>query len=63
MAVKINQYKFGKICGEMTQRFGRIQKGEEQNYEVVFFPMESNALKVHRKSVSYTHLRAHETSV
>ena len=60
MAVKINQYKFGKICGEMAQRFGRIQKGEEQNYEVVFFPMESNALKVHRKYPSSSGRRMSE---
>lgn len=60
MAVKINQYKFGKICGEMGQKFGRIQKGEEQGYEPILFPMESNVLKVHRNHPSSSGRRMSE---
>lgn len=60
MAVKINQYKFDKICAEMAQKFGRIRKGEEDGYEWMLFPMESNALKVYHAHPSSSGRRMSE---
>ena len=33
----------------MEREFGKIQKGEEDIYAMILFPMEGNVLKIHRK--------------
>lgn len=43
-------YQFERIYSEMEKEFGKIRKGEEEIYAMLLFPMESNALKVHRKN-------------
>ena len=46
--MKITQYQFDKISKQMENEFGKMRKGEEQHYEMMLFPMESNLLKIHR---------------
>lgn len=46
---KLDRYNFDKISGRMSQKFGTIPKGEEDAYTMLFFPMESNMLKLHRE--------------
>lgn len=48
--MKVNQYKFDNICSQMEKEFGKMKKGEEGQYMMQLFPMESNLLKVHRKN-------------
>lgn len=45
---KMQLYQFEKIYSQMEKEFGKIRKGEEDAYSMLLFPMESNALKVHR---------------
>ena len=33
----------------MEKEFGKIRKGDEETYSMLLLPMESNALKIHRK--------------
>ena len=56
----MNEYKFEQIRREMEQRFGKMKKGEEDNYAMILFPMESNLLKVHRKHPSSNSRRLKE---
>lgn len=41
-------YQFEKIYVEMEKEYGKIRKGEEESHAMLLFPMEGNALKVHR---------------
>ena len=41
-------YQFEKIYSQMEKEFGKIRKGEEEHYAMLLFPLEGNALKVHR---------------
>ena len=41
-------YQFEKIYSQMEKEFGKIRKGEEEQYAMLLFPLEGNALKVHR---------------
>lgn len=41
-------YQFEKIYTQMEKEFGKIKKGEEDNYAMLLFPLESNVLKVYR---------------
>lgn len=41
-------YQFEKIYSQMEREFGKIKKGEEDIYDMIFLPLEGNALKVHR---------------
>ena len=41
-------YQFERIYTQMEKEFGKVKKGEEEAYAMLLFPMESNALKVHR---------------
>lgn len=45
----MQQYQFEKIYAQMEKDFGKIKKGEENFHNMVFFPIESNLLKIHRK--------------
>lgn len=42
-------YQFEKIYSQMEKEFGKIQKGEEERYSMLLFPIEGNVLKIHRK--------------
>ena len=42
-------YQFERIYSQMEREFGKIRKGEEDIYAMILFPMEGNALKIHRK--------------
>ncbi len=44
----MDRYQFEKIYAEMGKEFGVIRKGREEEYAMQLFPMESNALKIHR---------------
>lgn len=33
----------------MEKEFGKIRKGDEETYSMLLLPVESNALKIHRK--------------
>jgi len=44
----MNRYTFEKIVKRMADQYGRIERGEEEPYNPLFFIIESNALKVHR---------------
>lgn len=46
--MKVNQYQFDNIGRQMEREFGKIRRGDEEEYTMIFFPMESNLLKVHR---------------
>lgn len=45
----MNRYQFEQIARQMEKRYGKIRKGEEEEHELLLFPMESNLLKTHRK--------------
>lgn len=42
-------YQFEKVYSQMEKEFGKIRKGDEETYAMLLLPMESNALKIHRK--------------
>lgn len=42
-------YQFEKIYSQMEKEFGKIREGDEETYSMLLLPMESNALKIHRK--------------
>ena len=42
-------YQFEKIYSQMEKEFGKIRKSDEETYSMLLLPMESNALKIHRK--------------
>lgn len=42
-------YQFERIYSQMEKEFGKIRKGEEEVYSMLFLPLEGNALKVHRE--------------
>lgn len=46
----MNRYTFEKIVKRMADQFGTIQRGQEDPYNPLFFTIESNVLKVHRRN-------------
>lgn len=60
MKKQLNRYKFEKISGMMAKEFGKIAKGEEDAYTMLFFPMEGNLLKLHRENPDRSGRRAIE---
>ena len=46
----MDKYSMHRIAKRMTKRFGKIKRGEEDNYTMIFFTIEGNALKVHRRN-------------
>lgn len=50
MKKQLNRYKFDKISGMMSKEFGKIEKGREDDYDMLFAPMEGNLLKLHREN-------------
>lgn len=53
-------YQFERIYSQMENEFGKIQRGEEDFYDMLFLPLEGNALKVHRESPSSNSRRLRE---
>ena len=39
----MQQYQFDRIFDQMRREFGKIRKGTEDDYTMVFFPLEGNA--------------------
>ncbi len=60
MKKQLNRYKFEKISNMMTKEFGKIAKGEENAYAMLFAPMEGNLLKLHRENPNRNGRRAIE---
>lgn len=50
MKKKINRYNFDRISSRMSQKFGTIKKGDEEDHALLLLPMESNMLKLHREN-------------
>lgn len=42
-------YQFERIYSQMEKEFGKIRKGEEEFFTMLFFSLEGNTLKVHRE--------------
>lgn len=53
-------YQFERIYSQMEKEFGKIRKGEEDNYTMLFMPLEGNVLKVHRECPSSNSRRLRE---
>lgn len=53
-------YQFEKIYSQMEKEFGKIQKGKEELYSMLLFPLEGNALKIHRAAPSSNSRRLRE---
>lgn len=60
MKKKINRYNFDRISSRMSQKFGNIKKGDEEDHALLLFPMESNMLKLHRENEKRDSRRAIE---
>ena len=56
----MQQYQFDKIFSQMEKEFGKIKTGKEEEYTMLFFPMESNVLKIHRKNPASNSRRLRE---
>lgn len=46
----MNQYQFQQIVRRMEQRYGKMEKNEEDRHVMLLLPMESNLLKTYRKN-------------
>ncbi len=53
-------YQFERIYSQMEKEFGKMKKGEEEAYSMLFLPLEGNALKVHREFPSSNSRRLRE---
>lgn len=53
-------YQFERIYSQMEKEFGKMRKGEEEVYSMLFLPLEGNALKVHREFPSSNSRRLRE---
>ena len=53
-------YQFERIYSQMEKEFGKMRKGEEEAYSMLLFPLEGNALKVHREFPSSNSRRLRE---
>lgn len=58
--VQVDDYDLEKISSRMAKDFGKMEKGEEEDYSFVLFYMESNMLKRHRQDPERSSLRALE---
>jgi len=50
MKKQVNTYQFGKISSHMARNFGVIEKYLEGDYANILLPIESNLIRVNRKS-------------
>lgn len=53
-------YQFKKIYSQMAKEFGKMTKGTEEQYTMLLFTMEGNALKIHRQFSSSNSRRLKE---
>lgn len=53
-------YQFKKIYSQMEKEFGKMIKGTEEQYTMLLFVMEGNALKIHRQFSSSNSRRLKE---
>lgn len=60
MKKQLNRYKFEKISSMMAKEFGKIAKGDEDAYTMLFVPMEGNMLKLNRENPDRNGRRAIE---
>lgn len=44
----MQEYQFNRIFVQMEREFGKIKKGQEEKFMLLLYPMETNAMKVHR---------------
>lgn len=58
--IKVNNYKMEKIASRMTKKFGKIKRGEEDNYTMELFAIEANLIKTHRRYSDYKSRRVIE---
>lgn len=58
--IKVNNYKMEKIASNMTKKFGKIKRGEEDNFTMELFTMEANLIKTHRLYPDYRSRRVIE---
>lgn len=58
--IKVNNYKMEKIASKMSKKFGKIKRGEEDNYTMELFTMEANLIKTHRRYKGYKSRRVIE---
>lgn len=56
----MNQYQFDQITRRMERRYGKIKKGTEEDYTVLFFTIEGNMLSAHRNHPEANGRRARE---
>lgn len=45
----MQKVQFERIHSQMAHGFGTMREGSEADYALLLFPMEANALKVHRQ--------------
>lgn len=53
-------YQFDRIYSQMGKEFGKIKSGQEDTYAMLLFPIEHNALIVHRKNPASNSRRMRE---
>ncbi len=61
MKKQIDNYKFDKILSVMGNEYGKIRKGDEDDYSYLLLAMEGNLLKLYRidnKKDSYSAIKA-----
>jgi len=56
----MQHYQFEKIFSQMEKEFGKIKSGQEESHTMMLLPLESNALKIHRKYPSSNSRRLRE---
>lgn len=56
----MNQYQFEQVVRRTERHCGKIQRGKENDYTVLFFAIESNMMNVHRKHPEANGRRARE---
>ena len=59
----MNQYQFEQITRRIEQRYGKIKKGTEEYYTILFFAIEGNMLIIHRNHPSANGHRAKEAAM
>ena len=50
----MNEYQFNQVARRMANKYGKIKKGSEMNYDNLLFPMEANSLKIQRMDKKIT---------
>ena len=56
----MQHYQFEKIFSQMEKEFGKVKSGQEEHHAMMLMPLESNALKIHRKYPSSNSRRLRE---